>query len=216
MSLGTDTLGSSGATGNSKELAHGVYADEVTIDSIKDISGKPISFIPDESRNKFDCAIEVTVNKEGIDFQPTYTLFGNFKKDDAGNITDWGGAFVIGEFFKALGIEGTLSNDHKIPQNWRKDALGRKIVAVSYAAGYQKKNTDKVAYSNWNRFGSVQEQDFEAACNHLAGLWAANRAKGYPSNYDPSVIKKGASAQSASATAAPGAGSTVDDDDLPF
>ena len=94
MSLGTDSLGSTERAGNSKELAHGVYADEVTIDSIKDISGKAISFIADESRNKFDCAIEVTVNKEGIDFQPTFTLFGNFKRTD--DAVDWGGAFIIG------------------------------------------------------------------------------------------------------------------------
>ena len=215
MSLGTDTLGSSGDQGNSKEIAHGVYAAELTIESVKDLSGKPISFISDESRNVFDCAVEITASKEGKDFEINFTLFGNFKR--TGDAVDWGGAFIIGEFFKALGVEGTLTPEYKIPQNWRKEALGKKIVAINYACGFQKKNPDKVAYANWNRFASVVEQDFDAACNHILGLWEQNRAKGYPSNYDPSGLKKGAKPGHSGSTApAVGQSSGGDDDDLPF
>lgn len=230
--LSTNDLGSSGGF-SGIELEKGVWVEATKIASISNKSGKTL----DNLNQKFDLAIEVKMKEEGLSFQPSVTIFGDFKRDNNNKITGWGSAFKVGKFFKdVLGIDDTLTSDYNIPKTWLSSAKPTSIAKLTYAAGHKSDDPTKIRFITWDFFAPMDSDDYdqlEKAAEFLKELWDSQRDKGYPKNFDPSMLGGGSpstpkqsnqlDSEQASMGSVSTQGETVpseefdpDDDDIPF
>lgn len=199
----TNDVSSVNNTGSpSDTIDDGVFAERATITGGKNLSGKPLDWMGGKS---FDIAVELELDI-GRSFNPTVTLLGNYKRDTAGNIVGWGGAFKLPQLMADLGIQGRFHSDGSVPVEMLRQLVGRSVYRACYVSGA--KEDGKLKYTNYDRL--VPEQHGIEA---LKELWLADRKNGYPKNYRPALLDhSGASG-----------GYTTDaealmghDDDLPF
>jgi len=135
----------------------------------------------------FDIALEVKVDI-GKDFQPFFTIRGNYQKNETtGEITGWGSAFKIRRFFNSVGIiDFVTDNQGRLPAELLQAAIGKQFVKLDYV----KSNVDgKLKYSTWEVTGTDTirlEGEFRKAYDDT----------GYPKNFfpecinDPSTVEK--------------------------
>ena len=184
MSLSTSNAGNAGQ-GKGHKIAEGVYVDIVPIKKVVDLSGKKL----ENFNRKFDLAVEVYFDQPDLKFESSVTLVGDFART-GGKITDWGGGFIIGQFFQSLGIESNLNEDYTIPKDWLKQAEGKIVAKVSYAAGPKDDDPSKAKYYTWNKVIGMADMSEEELISHVTDMWNSDREKGYPKNYDASPVMK--------------------------
>lgn len=182
----------------------GVYINEARIISISDFSGKPT--YNDDPESVKDLAIEVEFDI-GQPWNKIVLIKGNLKRED-GKVIDWGGAFVVKDFFINTGCFKGLTKEEidsrlkllekgEIPAEFLSKPLNRKIFILSYVRGLSYDLKPK--YSTWNIVDSDPEE--------LLNLFKNSVAKGYPSNFKPDLLDEQESINNSEIEA---------DDDMPF
>lgn len=170
---------SKGSGSPKNQIANNVYADEMTIIKATDQSKQPMPW-----GQSFDLAIELEGKVAGFEYPVKYTLKANFEKDPEGNITNWGGAFVIRDFMIDTDyLEGkdelirkeisTLLQQGKIPESFLHHLIGSKVWKASYVCGT--KEDGKPKYRTFNKL----TKSFDT----LKKQWESSIANGYPNDY---------------------------------
>lgn len=200
------------------KVTDGVFANLKTIKKVRDMSGKKIEHMNDKT---FDLAIEV----EFEDGRFPQLFLGNLQTDASGEVTGWGGGFIVARLFNQCDIDAELDMNNRFKAVDLKQLIGQQLYTVSYTAGTYTKDdgTKGQAYKTWNMVYSAKEDEEE-----LAGIiledWQKSRDKGYPSNYTypigtskPSTGRRTTSpATKASATNEIDIDFDDMDDDMPF
>jgi len=160
-------------------IASNVYADEMVIVKAIDTSLEETPW-----GEKFDISVTLEGQIEGLQFPTTYTVKGNFQKDNEGVITDWGGAFVVRDLIIATGYlenkdelvkkeVSSLLQKNKIPETFLSYIIGKKLWKASYVAGT--KDNGKPKYKNFNKLCNTLDE--------LKTAWATSIKNGYPKDY---------------------------------
>lgn len=162
----------------------GVFIKEAVIISAIDLSGKPT--YNDDPTSIRDLAVEVEFNI-GKDWNKKVIFKGNLKEEN-GN-SNWHSAFVVKELFIQTGCFNNLTEEEikdrlkifsqkMIPADFLSKIRNKSVYILDYVKGISEDGKPK--YSTWN---IVKKDESE-----LVEAFRQSIAKGYPSNYDPSLI----------------------------
>jgi len=206
MGLSTKEATGSADYGGIK-VTDGVYANLQTIKKVRDLSGKKLDYID----QAFDLAIEV----EYEDGRFPQKYFGNLKTDASGEVTGWGGAFVVARLFSMSGVEAELDMNNRFTATDLKKLIGKQLYTVSYTSGTYTKDDGTVAqsYKDWNIVFSAEE-DPEELPAIILDEWQRSRDKGYPKNYTYPINTSSSPGRTTSPASKSSA--TVDLDDVDF
>ena len=100
-----------------------------------------------------DMSINMTLDI-GRDFQPSFYIGGNFKKDEtSGQVIGWGTAFKIKLFFDAIGMpirlsKGKLLQDQRLPDDAASQLIGKEFARLTYKSTKLKKTGDNM-WKEW-------------------------------------------------------------------
>lgn len=121
--------------------------------------------------------VEMTLDI-GKDFEPTFYVGGAFKLDEFGDKVGIGTVKKVDILLESLGIDASLTEDNKIPEDVVNDIVGREFVRLSYVSGV--KDNGKSKWSDWQETRPVGT-DFNDFTD--AFLNAVNQ--GWVKNYKP-------------------------------
>ena len=176
------TIKNSGG-GSESYMGNGIFVDDAEIVNLNNTSGQTSEF------QKFsnDLSIEIKVRMHKNDWERTFNIGGNLTKDQTtGEVTNWGGAFKVRDFFLSTGqkeaLESALSEieSGRIPREMINDAIGKNILVLSY-----RNKKDKT--STWNQVFSPERKK-DSMKNYFLKEWEKSKTKQngpYPSNYKP-------------------------------
>ena len=125
-----------------------------------------------------DMSISMTLDI-GRDFNPSFYIGGNFKKDEtSGQVLGWGTAYKIKLFFDAIGMPIRLSNgkllqDQRLPQGAESQLIGKEFARLTYKSTKLKKTGDNM-WKEWQetRPTSVDHAEFKDIFrNAVANNW---------------------------------------------
>ena len=100
-----------------------------------------------------DMSINMTLDI-GRDFQPSFYIGGNFKKDEtSGQVIGWGTAFKVKLFFDAIGMpirlsKGKLLQDQRLPDDAASQLIGKEFARLTYKSTKLKKTGDNM-WKEW-------------------------------------------------------------------
>ena len=164
-------------------LGDGIYVDDAEITNVSDLSGKTTQF----QQYASDLCVEVKVKLLKNDWEKTFNVAGNFARDvSTKEVTDWGGAFKVRDFFVNAGmkdqLEELLSEMEKgsIPAKLSHDIIGKAIRILSY-------RNKKGKTSTWNQISSPLKKK-EAFKDYFLREYNKSKKKPkgpWPSNYEP-------------------------------
>ena len=163
-------------------LGDGVYVDDVEIIGINNLSGQTSQF----QQYASDLCVEVSVKILKNDWTKTFNIAGNFSRDlSTKEVTDWGGAFKVRDFFLACRLKEMLEENlsklenGEISDEMKEAVVGKKIMILSY-------RNKKGKTSTWNQVNS--ERTPQAFKDYFMKEWIKSKKnpKGpWPSNYEP-------------------------------
>lgn len=125
-----------------------------------------------------DMSISMTLDI-GRDFNPSFYIGGNFKKDEtSGQVLGWGTAYKIKLFFDAIGMpirlsKGKLLQDQRLPQGAESQLIGKEFARLTYKSTKLKKTGDNM-WKEWQetRPTSVDHAEFKDIFrNAVANNW---------------------------------------------
>ena len=125
-----------------------------------------------------DMSISMTLDI-GRDFNPSFYIGGNFKKDEtSGEVLGWGTAYKIKLFFDAIGMpirlsKGKLLQDQRLPQGAESQLIGKEFARLTYKSTKLKKTGDNM-WKEWQetRPTSVDHAEFKDIFrNAVANNW---------------------------------------------
>ena len=163
----------SGAGGS--QYGTGVFINHVTIREAYDLSGEKPSFLT----NTPDLWIQLKLDV-GRDFFPEMNFFGDFKRDDSRQISDWGSAFKVRNLFTSLGITGQLTPEGKFPSAMVEALPGKSFYRLQYVS--RERDDGKLGYSDWS--DDIETENPE----NLAKKFFKSVERGYPKNYHPELV----------------------------
>lgn len=181
-------------TGN-KAVRPGVFIDKCKILSAECTSGTT----PQGFDKPIGIGVKLTIKVENSNLESfNFDVFGEPKRDAAGALASWGGAFVVKNLLNAVGgFNGTVGNDGIVPQEALNSLVGKEMFRLSYIKGIDE-TSGKKRYSTWKEVASVAQGQAD-----LLSRWDASVAKGYPSNYAPSLVNGAPAVATAAPQAAP-------------
>jgi len=124
-----------------------------------------------------DIGVEMTLDI-GKDFEPTFYVGGIFKKDEFGDKVGIGTVKKIDILLTSLGLDASLTEDDKIPEDVINDFVGREFIRLSYVSGV--KDNGKSKWSEWQETCAVGI-DF----NEFTDKFLNAVDKGWVKNYKP-------------------------------
>uniref|UniRef100_A0A6H2A2Y4 Uncharacterized protein n=1 Tax=viral metagenome TaxID=1070528 RepID=A0A6H2A2Y4_9ZZZZ len=167
---------------NGVEIAKGVYASEVIIKDIQDVSNHPNREKTTMGSKGFEPEIALIVNYDtGMGFDKKIYLFGKYIKDTVtGKLKGWSakGNDVQGFLRTVYGNDAYLEDDYSIPKSLLARCAGKKFTVVRFVDGWYK---DKPSYSNWGRTFPAG-----ATAEEVSVEWF--KAVNYMKKYNPSII----------------------------
>ena len=125
-----------------------------------------------------DMSISMTLDI-GRDFNPSFYIGGNFKKDEtSGQVLGWGTAYKIKLFFDAIGMpirlsKGKLLQDQRLPQGAESQLIGKEFARLTFKSTKLKKTGDNM-WKEWQetRPTSVDHAEFKDIFrNAVANNW---------------------------------------------
>ena len=125
-----------------------------------------------------DMSISMTLDI-GRDFNPSFYIGGNFKKDEtSGQVVGWGTAYKIKLFFDAIGMpirlsKGKLLQDQRLPEGAESQLIGKEFARLTYKSTKLKKTGDNM-WKEWQetRPTSVDHAEFKDVFrNAVANNW---------------------------------------------
>jgi len=192
------SVGSNSNASKDGYMGDGVYVDDAKIVEVVNVTN-------DSERNRFgqNLAIQVTMELAKNEWKKIVTISGNYKRDNLGAITDWGGLFKLKDFLNATTEESdadftmdttTMEGfpkevENQVPSDeMLKACVGKKVLCLTYT----KKGG---GYATWDGIGQPGRTK-----ESFADYFKSNHAKSqYPKNYDPA----GSSSKSSSPSPAP-------------
>tara|TARA_R100000750_G_C2323125_1_gene87083 strand:- start:341 stop:961 length:621 start_codon:yes stop_codon:yes gene_type:complete len=172
-------------SGNGSEgyLGNGIYVDDAEVISVSDLSGKTTKF----QQYASDLCVEVTVKLLKNDWEKTFNVAGNFARDvSTKEVTDWGGAFKVRDFFVNAGLKSELEEllsemeQGSIPPSLMSSVIGKAIRILSY-------RNKKGKTSTWNQVSTPLRKQ-EAFKEYFLKEYNRSKQKPkgpWPSNYEP-------------------------------
>ena len=164
-------------------LGDGIYVDDAEIISVSDLSGKTTQF----QQYASDLCVEVKVKLLKNDWEKTFNVAGNFSRDvSTKEVTDWGGAFKVRDFFVNAGMKDVLEKalpemeKGSIPANVMTELVGKAIKILSY-------RNKKGKTSTWNQVSSPSRKN-ETFKEYFLREYNKSKKKPkgpWPSNYEP-------------------------------
>ena len=121
--------------------------------------------------------IEMTLDI-GKDFEPTFYVGGDYKRDEFGERINRGSLKKVDILFDALNIDAEIKEGGEIPEDVINDIVGREFVRLSYVKGL--KPNGKTQWADWQETRPVGT-DY----NEFADAFLTAVEKGYVKNYDP-------------------------------
>lgn len=170
--------------GSQDSVTRGALIKEVKVIKATDLSGTEIL----DSRR--DLAVEMELDV-GRDFNPKFTIFGDYKRDENGEL-DWHSAFVVKDLFQKTGCFDGMDKEKisellgyfeksKIPNAFLKRLIGKTFWKIDYVKEVvEKDGVKKARYSSWNKIDVDREK--------LEKAWKESLEKGYPKNYNPDSL----------------------------
>ena len=192
------SVGSNSNASKEGYMGDGVYVDDAEVIDVVNVTD-------DAERNRFgqNLAIQVTMELAKNEWKKIVTISGNYKRDNLGAITDWGGLFKLNDFLKATTEESdsdfimdttTMKEypkevENQVPSDkMLKACVGKKVLCLTYTK-------DGGGYPTWDGIGQASRTK-----ESFAEYFKSNHAKsGYPKNYEPA----GSSSKSSSPAPAP-------------
>ena len=112
-----------------KQVRPGVFIDKCTILSAESTSGS----IPQGFSAPIGIGVKLTVKIEGSAFESfNMDILGEPKRDVAGALTSWGGAFVVKNLLNGVGgFNGQIGNDGVVPQAALDSLVGKQMFRLS-------------------------------------------------------------------------------------
>ena len=215
--MGLKTSDATGSfEGGGIKVTDGVYANLKTIEKVRDLSGKKIEFM---NNKVFDLALEV----QFADDKFPQIFVGNLKTDASGEVTGWGGAFLVARVFAMADVDAELDINNRFKAADLKKLIGKELYHITYTAGTYKKDdgTQGTAYKSWNMVFDGREDPDEIGAVVL-DEWQKSRDKGYPNNYEYPNSSKAKTMSTGGRSVAGKSDVTAStdlddmDDDLPF
>lgn len=164
--------------GTSKHSGNGdgIYISKAKIIGVLDTSGQ------DQNGRADDLSLQVKLQVEGVDFEPTFYISGNFKRDPRTNeIKSIGGAFKVLKFLTTvLGLERVelqKANGYRLDPNVLQALIGQEFFRLSYKSGT--KPDGKAKYSIWSTVAAPDSDPEELRKQFLE----ERKRTGYPKNY---------------------------------
>jgi hypothetical protein len=158
--------------------ANGVFVNERVIAQVENLSTQ----FPDAT---IRLIFEPVPTKDGGSFQPSMILFGKFKRDEKGKITDWGSAFKLSHLLeKVARWQGSIESDGTIPPEALESLIGKACIVLQYPTAKDGKkymqNYQMVAATvEWD---SGQKKEIPGA-TWLRSRFFADVEKGYLQDY---------------------------------
>ena len=149
---------------------------KVKILEVADISGQQLSHM----KSPCDIGVELKIDI-GREFTPTMVLWGDFKRDNQGNVVGWGGAFVLRDFLTKVGYKGELGENNSLTPEIIAFLNNKEFIRLSYLSGI--KEGGRYRYSDWNQVASVEE-----GATGLVQRFRHSVEQGYPRNYHPELV----------------------------
>lgn len=127
----------------------GVFQQTYKIINVVDRSGE----VHEKLMKAFDLWLELTFEQGVADkFKPyPFDIFGNLKRTDAGEVVDFGSAFKLGVLFDACGLELSLDDNNRIPNELTGQLVGKSISVIRYAYKWV---DGKMKTKGWDIVGS--------------------------------------------------------------
>ena len=150
--MGKVLLDDNSGNAGSMEIGPGVYASEMLIKNIEDISNHPSYSRVYKTNKGFEPEIGLIVTCDtGLGFDKQVWLLGKYVKDKVtGNVKGWiiRGNAVQRFLAKMLGKDALINEDGTIPPELFPKIIGKSIIVVQFV---DKWYNNKPSYSNWDK-----------------------------------------------------------------
>jgi len=161
-------------SGSSTEgyMGDGIFVDVAIIKSVVDLSGKTTAFW----QRPYSLALEAKIILVKNDWERTFSIGGNFKRDEqTDEVIGWGSAFKVRDFLlntSTVDQDFELDDNNQIPTEVLESMRGKTFLLLSY-------RNSRGKTSNWDQIG-VAGSDREELKNKFLSEW---KRTGYPRNY---------------------------------
>lgn len=154
----------------------GIYVSKCRIIGVTDTSGVA------ENGTARDLSLQCTLSVDGLDFQPTFYVSGDFKRDpNTQAVKGIGGAFKVTKFITTVTglerVELLEANGNRIDPEVLNLLVGKEFLRLSYRSGT--KPNGKVKYSVWPIVGAADSDPDDLKRQFIA----EKKKTGYPTAY---------------------------------
>jgi len=155
-----------------------VIADDVSVYSgkIEDV-GILNGVQPEGWKEPIEIGIRLFLEQGSLSFQPEIMIYGRVKRNEAGAVVDWGGAFPVRDVINQIGgYDGPIGENLELPTAALKQLIGKTVYYVRYKTNRAKNDNPSEYYNTTFR----EVAPTEAA---MTEKWKKARSKGYPKDY---------------------------------
>lgn len=162
----------------------GYFTELRTIKNVTDISDQMHPNI----MKQFDLMLKVEFEKgDKAQFEPYPLLvFGNFERDNSGNVIGKGSAFKVGVLLESAGLKFTIDSDkgNRVVPSLVAGLVGKQVAILSYIYGAKKSDDGKwrAKWATWDIVGKTTKEiaeNFEYQVKN-------NKIR----NFEPDAVKK--------------------------
>jgi hypothetical protein len=130
---------------------------------------------PDGWQQPIEVGVKLYLEQGSMKFQPELMVFGSVKRDEAGNVVDWGGAFPVRDVINQVGgYAGPIGENLELPQAALKQLIGKTVHYIRYKSN-RAKDDGSYYNSTFKELGATEAAVIEK--------WKRSRSKGYPKDY---------------------------------
>ena len=166
---------SSAIGGGTSGKSQGIFISKVIITDIKAHYDTKQKWQEAWQDKPDDLGIEMTLDI-GRDFEPSFYIGGQLKRDEFGDKVGLGTCKKVSILFDSLDIDVPLTLDNlRIPRDILNDCVGRDFLRLSYVKG--QKDDGKSVWSNWQetaKTGTDYNVFKESFLNAVSKKWVRN------------------------------------------
>jgi hypothetical protein len=159
-----------------KGSSDGIYVSKAIILGVQDMAG--------QGNRTDDVSLQLTLQVDGVEFQPKMYISGSFKRDQQGQPVGMGSTFKVLKFISTVTGLTHVSIDRQtgaIAPEILQDLVGKSFLRLTYRAGLKPGSADKYKYKTWN---TVAPADSDPELLRQEFLTEYNTKK-FPRDYTP-------------------------------
>ena len=161
----------SNCSGGGKLITEDAYVYSGKIEDVGILNG----VTPEGWKQPIEIGIRLYLEQGSLSFQPELMIFGSVKRDPAGNIEDWGGAFPVRDVLNQIaGYDGPIGHKLELPVAALKRLIGQTVHYVRYKSNRSKQD---------GTFQMITYKEVAATEAAMIDKWKKQRSKGYPKDY---------------------------------